>query len=366
MTEFDVFISYSSKDKTTADAASAALENAGIRCWIAPRDILPGEEYGEALATALDGCKVMVLIFSASANASPQIRREVERVVSRGMPVVPLRIENVLPTKAMSYFVGSVHWLDALTPPLERHLHQLARAVQALLKISADETGGVDASHAAATHESAGPAPLAPSAPDVTPATPRRGHAGVPDDVAPMPGGQSTSAIPEVPDRPIEKPERADDGPSSQHHGPLVHHTMDGLARYAAFALIAAGALDLISPWLVYANQNRVRDIHSLWAAGLFVLCSATIAVGVGLLQRWRYVANVGPLICWAGTLHGVWWIVVSTVFLSSTIPKATVFLSSATDVYMLLPWSASLIAYIPALEYFRRQRTSKRTEVPA
>ncbi len=34
---FDVFISYSSIDKTTADAACNALESAGIRCWIAPR-----------------------------------------------------------------------------------------------------------------------------------------------------------------------------------------------------------------------------------------------------------------------------------------------------------------------------------------
>src|SRR5215471_14417961 len=103
MMSFDVFISYSSKDKTTADATCASLENAGIRCWIAPRDIRPGSEYGEALVDALDHCRAMVSIFSASANTSPQIRREVERVVSRGIPVVPLRIEDIAPTKSMAY-----------------------------------------------------------------------------------------------------------------------------------------------------------------------------------------------------------------------------------------------------------------------
>ncbi|HUD86801.1 MAG TPA: toll/interleukin-1 receptor domain-containing protein [Xanthobacteraceae bacterium] len=136
MINFDAFISYSSKDKATADAACAALEAAGIRCWIAPRDITAGAEYGDALIEALDNCRVMVLIFSSNANTSPQIRREVERAVSRGVPVVPLRIENVVPTKAMAFFVSSVHWLDALTPPLATHLQRLSEAVQALLQIN--------------------------------------------------------------------------------------------------------------------------------------------------------------------------------------------------------------------------------------
>ncbi len=39
---FDVFISYSSDDKLIADAICAELESRRIRCWIAPRDALPG------------------------------------------------------------------------------------------------------------------------------------------------------------------------------------------------------------------------------------------------------------------------------------------------------------------------------------
>lgn len=40
----DVFLSYSSKDKTTADAVVSDLEGHGIKCWYAPRDITPGQE----------------------------------------------------------------------------------------------------------------------------------------------------------------------------------------------------------------------------------------------------------------------------------------------------------------------------------
>jgi hypothetical protein len=77
----------------------------------------------------------MVLIFSANANDSRQTHREIERAVSKGVPIIPLRIEEVVPTKSMEYFLGAIHWLDALTPPLEKHLQQLAEAVKALLQV---------------------------------------------------------------------------------------------------------------------------------------------------------------------------------------------------------------------------------------
>ena len=131
----DAFVSYSSHDKTVADAACAALEAAGVRCWIAPRDITPGAEWGEAIIEAINHCRAMILIFSANANDSPQIRREVERAVSKGVPVLPLRIQDIEPAHSLEYFIGTVHWLDALTPPLEGHLLRLADSVKALLQI---------------------------------------------------------------------------------------------------------------------------------------------------------------------------------------------------------------------------------------
>lgn len=75
----------------------------------------------------------MVLIFSGHANESPHIRREVERAVSKGKIIVPFRIENVLPSGAMEYCLSNTHWLDALTPPLEGHLEDLAKVVSAIL-----------------------------------------------------------------------------------------------------------------------------------------------------------------------------------------------------------------------------------------
>jgi hypothetical protein len=95
--------------------------------------VSPGQPYGEAIIDAINGCRVMVLLLSASANASVHIPKEVERAVSKGATIVPLRIEDVTPGRSLDYFIGSVHWLDALTPPLEKHLENLALTVQRLL-----------------------------------------------------------------------------------------------------------------------------------------------------------------------------------------------------------------------------------------
>jgi Tfp pilus assembly protein PilF len=129
----DVFISYAHDDRTVANAVVATLESHGIRCWIAPRDILPGEDWGEAILDAIKEAHALVLIFSSHSNKSEQIKREVERTVNQGLAVIPFRIEDVLPSKTLEYFISTQHWLDALTPPLEDHLTHLADTITVLL-----------------------------------------------------------------------------------------------------------------------------------------------------------------------------------------------------------------------------------------
>jgi len=76
----------------------------------------------------------MILIFSRNADASPQIKREVERAVNKGVYVIPFRVEDIPPTKSLEYFISTSQWMDAFSPPLERHLDNLAKTVQAVLK----------------------------------------------------------------------------------------------------------------------------------------------------------------------------------------------------------------------------------------
>ena len=129
----DVFVSYSHKDKATADAVVARLEQDGSRCWIAPRDIVPGTSWGDAIVEAIAGSRVMVLVLSANSNRSRQVIREVERAVAGDVAILPFRIDLADPTGALAYFLGTEHWLDAITPPMERHIERLSRTVRLLV-----------------------------------------------------------------------------------------------------------------------------------------------------------------------------------------------------------------------------------------
>jgi len=153
---YDIFISHSKADKATADAVCAALEARRIRCWIAPRDIAPGADWGGAIVEALGNCRALVLIFSANANQSPQIRNEIVQAAHLALPILPFRIEDATPTKSLAYFIDGVHWLDALTPPLEAHIETLVATAQRLLNDAAPLT-------AKPTRSPANGAPKAPA-----------------------------------------------------------------------------------------------------------------------------------------------------------------------------------------------------------
>lgn len=133
MTSDTVFVSYSQPDRETASGIVAHLEGHEVKCWVAPRDVQPGTEWAEQIVEAIAHARIMVLVFSASANGSPQVRREVERAVHHRVRVLPFRVEDVLPAHSLEYFLSGQHWLDAFPPPMEPHYARLTAYVQCLL-----------------------------------------------------------------------------------------------------------------------------------------------------------------------------------------------------------------------------------------
>ncbi len=130
----DVFISYSSLDTTAGETVCSILEQNGISCWIAPRDITPGLDFAEAIIDGIKSSRLFILVYSSNSNNSKQVIREVDRAVHLGLPVINLRLEDVPLSKQLEYYLSSVHWLDAKTPPLEDHVNKLSGVVKILLR----------------------------------------------------------------------------------------------------------------------------------------------------------------------------------------------------------------------------------------
>jgi tetratricopeptide (TPR) repeat protein len=130
----DVFISYSSKDKSAADSICAGLETKGVVVWLAPRDIVPGMNWSGSIIRAINDCRVFVLLFTAHSNISPQVNREVERAINKHKPVVLFRLEDIAPVADLEYFISASHWLDAIAGPLEPHVESLAAKLTMLMQ----------------------------------------------------------------------------------------------------------------------------------------------------------------------------------------------------------------------------------------
>lgn len=106
-----VFISHSSKDKTIADQICEAIENNGIGCWIAPRDVPYGNEWAGEITKALREASICIFLFSKNSNQSKQVAKEIQIAIDNEVVIIPIRIDNVEMNDVLTYYLATMHWL---------------------------------------------------------------------------------------------------------------------------------------------------------------------------------------------------------------------------------------------------------------
>jgi hypothetical protein len=113
----DVFISYSTKNSDVANKACHVLEQNGIKCWIAPRNISSGRIYIDEIADAITSTKIVVLIFSQFSQESHYVRNEIKMAFSHKIPILSMNIDDSLPKDDMEYYLKVTQWLAAFPNP---------------------------------------------------------------------------------------------------------------------------------------------------------------------------------------------------------------------------------------------------------
>ena len=125
--QYSAFISYASENREKADEICASLEQRGLVCWIAPRNIRAGREYADEIIHGLERSAAVVVVLSAAANTSVFVLREIERAVSKDINVVPVRIEEVTPSPGLELFISGTHWMDVWRGNWDDHMDRLVR-----------------------------------------------------------------------------------------------------------------------------------------------------------------------------------------------------------------------------------------------
>ena len=150
----DTFISYASHDSAVATALVEALERAGVRCWIAPRDVKAGALYADAIVRAISGARAFILVLSENSIHSSHVSKEIERASSKKRPIITVRIDAAPLTPALEYFLSESQWVEPLAGNMHAAYAKLIDAIRSLPPITA---GAAPAIHRAI---SAGSAPL--------------------------------------------------------------------------------------------------------------------------------------------------------------------------------------------------------------
>lgn len=130
-----MFISYSSKNSDAAKAVCHELEEYGIKCWMAPRDIPPGKNYGDLIDNAISSCKLFLLIYSSKSLASHWCNGELNVAFSEGKPIIPYRIESTPLKGAMKVILSQTHWIDSY-PDYKGRFEELVQAVGRLIGVT--------------------------------------------------------------------------------------------------------------------------------------------------------------------------------------------------------------------------------------
>jgi adenylate cyclase len=145
----DIFISYASQDAAIANAVVQALESDSLRCWIAPRDVVPGALYADEIIHAISGAKLLVLVLSGSATSSPHVGREVERAASKRRPIITMRIDSAPLTTALEYFLSESQWIELGSDGSEIACKRVRDAIRRQLAFASSTAPGAPAVPAA-------------------------------------------------------------------------------------------------------------------------------------------------------------------------------------------------------------------------
>jgi TIR domain len=270
-----IFISHSSKDQKVARAICAALESRGIDCWLASRNIGPGDNFQEAIVKAIQSAKAMVLVFTDNANNSAEIKKELALASQNKLAVIPARTEDVVPTAALAYELATRQWIN-LFEDWEHEIENLCARVRQILPPPASDTAPPQ------------PSAQSPTQPIVEPASP-----------------------PIVP--------AAAAKPKAARVAPLwlaVTFVIFGLAR-----------LGLSSTFVEVMSRNRNWRLDSYLLAGDMLAPGLLIViVGILLMVAARWANATATAICIVALLHDAVWLALWYMIHSNAGAEAVVF----------------------------------------
>jgi hypothetical protein len=128
MTNNLAFICHSSVDSATAQKVVRGLEDAGIPCWIAPRNISKGSTYAGSIIQGIKNSNLLIFIFTNASNKSLDVINEIEKAASLRIKIIPFKISNEDYSDALEYYLRTKQSINAQGNQIDEAIHELITA----------------------------------------------------------------------------------------------------------------------------------------------------------------------------------------------------------------------------------------------
>ena len=113
--EFDVFISYKSKDRAAAKEVSEWLRKNGVRVWLDDDELIPGRPWQETIEKIIATTRTVAVLVGEAGIASwaqLEMRAAIEEFVRRRLPVIPVLLPGAKNPAELPLFLKNFTWVD--------------------------------------------------------------------------------------------------------------------------------------------------------------------------------------------------------------------------------------------------------------
>jgi hypothetical protein len=114
-TDYDIFLSYSNKDKSWVSEFVSSLKEAGVKTWFDVQDIAPGERFVDKAQQALRESRTIVVILSKNSLTNPNIFFELGAAIADHKRIFPVLVEDI-DSKQLPLLLSNFQFLKESSP----------------------------------------------------------------------------------------------------------------------------------------------------------------------------------------------------------------------------------------------------------
>lgn len=112
MMVYNVFISYSRKDKSFIDKFCKSLTDCGITYWLDKRGIENGNDFKTTIVKAIESSSVFLFFSSKNSNNSIWTAKEIGIAVARSKPIIPIKLDSSPYNEAVEFDLVNLDFVD--------------------------------------------------------------------------------------------------------------------------------------------------------------------------------------------------------------------------------------------------------------